>query len=370
MGAVGDLIMASSLFEAVRKHYPTSQITHLVSNQIFHTVKDNPHIDRFIFADTNKIYKGGWLSRIQEALRLLRLLRKERFDMVFIMHWAWPFNLLAYLCGIPVRVGFSRNREGLFLTHRVRNDKNRNNRDAYLDLIRVLGKSAPYLKSHYYLSEAEDAFLDDFIEDHRITSRETLIAIAPGGGQNIKQSMLTRLWPVERYLEILDRLSRAGFHRVVLIAGPNDGPVIERILEKYPLCIDTRSLTFGQKASILRRCQFLLGNDSAPIHMSMAMGIPTFSLWGPTNPNRYGDPLPHHVRISNPIECSPCYSDGSYPDCADNRCMQAISVDQVWEALQGVLETPFRFAAASKDYPGAEKSHPADVAVPQKTAGE
>ena len=368
MGAVGDLIMASSLFEAVRKSFPAAEISHLVSNQIFHTVKENPHVDRFILADTDKIYKGSWFSRIQETLRLLFILRKEKFDRVFILHWAWPFNLLAFLSNIPVRVGFSRKREGLLLTHRVKNRKDRNNREAYLDLIRVLGKTAPYRKSHYYLSKEEVAFLDTFVRENSIGAHEPLIALTPGGGQNIKQSMLTRLWPVERYLELLGTLTQAGPYRIVLIAGPDDGPIVDKILEQYPQCIDTRHLGFGQKASILRRCRLLLGNDSAPIHMSMAMGIPTYSLWGPTNPNRYGDPLPHHVRIVNPIECSPCYADGEYPECGDNRCMQAISVEQVWEALQGTLGRKVPIAA-SMDFYGSTTELPTEVAFLPKAVG-
>lgn len=63
MGAVGDLIMASSFFGAVRQNFPQVQIAHLVSDQLIPTVKENPHIDRFIPADSNALYKGGWFSQ-------------------------------------------------------------------------------------------------------------------------------------------------------------------------------------------------------------------------------------------------------------------------------------------------------------------
>ncbi len=337
MGAVGDLIMASAFFESVRQNFPRARISHLVSDRIYHTIKENPNIDRFILADSDKIYKRGWVSRLRETFRLLSLLRKERFDMVFILHWAWPFYLLTFLCNIPVRVGFHRKWEGLFLTHRVRPHLDQNNREAYLNLIRVLGKSAQYRKSRYYLSEREDRFLETFIRENRIGADEQVIALAPGGGRNIKQIMLTRLWPVDRYIDLLDKILEAGSYRIVLIAGPEDGQVIQPILERYPQCIDTRALSFNEKASILRRCRLLVGNDSAPIHMSMAVGVPTYSLWGPTNPNRYADSLPKHTRFFKKIECSPCYAYGEFPDCRDNLCMQAISVAEVWEALQGAL---------------------------------
>ncbi|MDH3257011.1 MAG: glycosyltransferase family 9 protein [Nitrospinota bacterium] len=337
MGAVGDLIMASSFFEALRQNYPQARISHLVSDQLLHTVKENPHIDRFIPADSDALYKGGWFSRFREVFRLISLLRKERFDMVFVLHWAWQFNVLAFLCGIPVRVGFKRKWGRLFLTHRVRSYEYQSNREAYLNLIRILGVPVRYHKSHYHLSEQENRFLETFVEEYGIGAEEQLIAVAPGGGRNLKQIMLTRLWPVDRYMELIGNILQAGLYRIVLIAGPDDGPVIQPILEQYPQCIDTRTLSFGEKASILRRCRLLVGNDSAPIHMSTAMSIPTYSLWGPTHPKRYGDPVQHHTSFFKEIECSPCYSYGEFPECNDNQCMQAISVAEVWETLQAAL---------------------------------
>lgn len=201
MGAVGDLIMASSFFEAVRQNFPQAHISHLVSDQLFPTVKANPNIDRFIPADSDALYKGGWFSQLREVFRLISLLRKERFDLVFVLHWAWQFNLLAFLCSIPERVGFKRKWGGLFLTHRVRPQEDQNNREAYLDLLRIFGVPVHYQKSHYYLSEQEDRFLETFVEEHRMGAEEQLIALAPGGGRNIKQTMLNRLWPVDRYIE-------------------------------------------------------------------------------------------------------------------------------------------------------------------------
>jgi ADP-heptose:LPS heptosyltransferase len=364
MGAVGDLIMASACFEAVRQNFPQARISHLVSGQLLRTVKENPNIDQFIAVDTDALYKGGWFSRLREAVRLIFLLRKERFDLVFVMHWAWQFSLLAFLCGIPVRVGFKRKWGRMFLTHRVRPDESRNNREAYLDLLRVLRIPVRYQKSYYYLSEQEDRFLETFVKEHGVALQEQLIALAPGGGRNIKQTMLTRLWPVGRYIELIGNILRSGSFRIVLIAGPDDGPVIEPILDRYPQCIDTRDMSFGEKASILRRCRLLVGNDSAPIHMSTAMNIPTYSLWGPTNPKRYGDPSPYHIPFFKKIECSPCYSYGEFPPCDDNQCLQAISVAEVWDALQAVLipKSPKPASIGSsvpeKEFPGETVSSP------------
>lgn len=269
------------------------------------------------------------------------------------------------MCGIPVRVGFKRDWGRLFLTHRVRPDESQNNREAYLNLLRIFGVSVRYQNSHYQLSEWEDRFLEMFIEKHRIGAEEQLIALAPGGGKNIKQTMLTRLWLVDRYVELLGNIMRAGPYRIVLIAGPDDGSAIQPILDQYPQCIDKRTLSFGEKASILRRCCLLVGNDSAPIHMATAMRIPTYSLWGSTNPKRYGDPVPHHIPFFKKIECSPCYSYGEFPACNDNQCMQAISVAEVWETLQAALNSKIPKSAFIKSSVPEKEFSGESVFVPQ-----
>ena len=356
--------MASSFFEAVRKNFSKAQISHLVSGLLIPIVKENPNIDQFIPVDSNALYKGGWFSRLREVFRLIFLLRKERFDMVYVLHWAWQFNLLTFFCRIPVRVGFKRKFGSLFLTHGVRPREDQNNREAYLNLLRDFGVPVRYQKSHYYLSEREDRFLETFVGEHRMSAEEQLIELAPGGGRNIKQTMLTRLWPVDRFIELIGNILQAGPYRIVLIAGPDDGPVIQPILDRYPQCIDTRTLSFGEKASILRRCCLLVGNDSAPIHMASAMNLPTYSLWGPTNPKRYGDPLPHHTTFFKKIECSPCYSYGEFPACNDNQCMQAISVAEVWETLQAALSPKIpgpafiESSVPEKEFPGKIVSAP------------
>ena len=160
-----------------------------------------------------------------------------------------------------------------------------------------------------------------------------------------------------------------GPYRIVLIAGPGDGAVIPPLLERYPQCIDTRAMSFGEKASILRRCRLLVGNDSAPIHIAMAMGVPTYSLWGPTNPKRYGDPLPSHTPLFKEIECSPCYSDGEFPECDDNQCLKAITVDEVWQALQAELPREIPRPAASENFVSV-REFPADIiSVPRAVPG-
>ena len=117
LGAIGDLVLASSFFDHLRKNFPHSEIILMVGRSSYYAIESNPNIDRFILADDYVLYHGGLWLRSLECLRLIYKLREEAFDMAFVLHRAWPFNLLAYMVNIPMRVGFGRGHEGMFLTH-------------------------------------------------------------------------------------------------------------------------------------------------------------------------------------------------------------------------------------------------------------
>ena len=88
IGAMGDLVMASTFFDNLRKVYPKAHILLLTGKSCFNAVKHNPCIDEFILADDNTLYKGNLFNRLRELFRIVFQLRKHSFDLTFIMHRA------------------------------------------------------------------------------------------------------------------------------------------------------------------------------------------------------------------------------------------------------------------------------------------
>ena len=191
LGAIGDLVLASSFFEQLKQTFNNSEVGLVVGRSSYPAVEHNPNISRFILADDYVLYHGGLFLRSLECLRLIYKLRKEAFDLAFVLHRAWPFNLLAYLANIPTRVGFGRGHEGMFLTHPTLVHPIQNERESYLDLLRKIGIDATYEKTYYYLSDEEKTFLDLFLERYSIRPDEEVIILAPGGGDNAKSTMVS-----------------------------------------------------------------------------------------------------------------------------------------------------------------------------------
>jgi len=337
LGAVGELVMASPFFEQLRKHFPHSEIVLVVGRSSYAAVEHNPNINRFILADDLDLYRGGLIRRSLEFFRLIFKLRKEEFDLSFVLQRAWPFRLLSCLAGVPVRVGFGRGREDFFLTHATFIHLGKNESESYLDLLRKMGIPAVFKKTFYYLSDEEKDFLDLFLERYSIVSGEEVIAVAPGGGESAKRTMLTRRWPVQSYIELIQRLQRERSSRVILVGGPGDREVTNHIIQISPDCLDATDLSFGDMASVLRRCNLFVGNDSAPLHIASSMGIPCVGIFGPTDPHQWAPHDQNSRVIVKPVECHPCFIDETFPRCSHIRCLTSVSVDDVWQQLGSIL---------------------------------
>ena len=101
-------------------------------------------------------------------------------------------------------------------------------------------------------------------------------------------------------------------------------------------------LTFGQFAAALPRCNLFITGDSGPMHVAIAQGVPTVSLWGPTNPGFHAPPGNHCRVIYHQMHCSPCLPMlTSRPGMwCDHRadCMRKITVTEVAQAVMEALD--------------------------------
>ncbi len=333
--------MASSFFDNLRRNYPEARILLLTGKSCFDAVKNNPCIDEFILANDTILYKGNLLNRLGELFRIVLRLRKYSPDLAFVMHRAWQFNVLAYLVGIPRRIGFARGNEGMMLTDSVSPKSGQNERESYLDLLRLLNSQVKYERTFYYYSDDDKNFLPDFLKQHEVSEQTPVLAIVPGGGQNVAQGLMaTRRWPADRYIELAKHIKNDYGGKIFLVGGPGDREVAQNIALKSPNCADATHLSLGQMASLFERCLAVIGNDCGPIHIATAMQKPTISLYGPTDPTQWASPDSHNTILYKKVECSPCFHHGKFPDCDHLSCLTSIEVSEVMNHLKQKLPPP------------------------------
>jgi ADP-heptose:LPS heptosyltransferase len=96
--------------------------------------------------------------------------------------------------------------------------------------------------------------------------------------------------------------------------------------------------TIHQFASLSKKCHVMIVNDGGPLHIAVAAGARTVSIFGPVDERVYGPyPKENHVVISKNIACRPCYRRFRRASCDHISCLKTITVDEVLERVVSIL---------------------------------
>ena len=160
---------------------------------------------------------------------------------------------------------------------------------------------------------------------------EQLAILNPGAGWPCK------LWPVERYGQVAVHLGRErGMRSLVVWAGPSERAMAETIVaDGAGYAVLAPATTMRELASLCRRAVLFIGSDTGPLHLAVAVGTPSISLHGPTRAEWTGAYGAGNRRIQG--TCTTGTGPAKSRRQADNRAMQAITVDQVIAACDELL---------------------------------
>lgn len=332
---IGDVLMATPTLAALRQAFPESVISLVVGSWSRAAVEGNPDVDEII--DCGNI-AGGRSLAIGEYSRLVRLLRKRRFDCCFALERSPLLTAIPWLAGIPVRIGLDSSGRGFSLTLRVPVVDRRHEAELYLDTLRKIGYEPQGPRLRFFPSA----------QDHSVAGRvlaplgtAPLVAMLPGGGVNPGMNLLAKRWPPERYAAIADRLTALGY-KVLVIGALSDGDVVDAVKRRMrsDATVLVGQLSLGELGAVLNRCRLALANDSGPMHLAAAVGTPVVAIFGPSDPAVYGPYGQEGAVARSDLECSPCFKHGWAPPCPEPRCMSSLSVEAVWALVQARLDEP------------------------------
>ena len=322
-GMLGDVLMTTPLVHAIRKRYPQAKICYLVGDWSKEILKGNKDIDLIITFDDSIIFE----KRLFKVLALIRRLRKERFDLCFILDKSYLWNIFAFLAGAKERIGFNRGKEGFLNTKNIDFSASKYELDYYLDIAKLIG-----------IEEETDMNIELSGEDKKFAEKkikEGTIGIAAGGADNPGQSFTLKRWPLEKYIALIKKLNKD----TALFGGKGDIKVSKEIDNKTDATNLTGKLTIQQTAACIKRCSLFIAHDSGLMHLAAAVKTPVIALFGPTPAKRFAPK--HSVVIKSHLRCSPCYDIyGNYKRCEKAKCMESISVGEVESAIHKVLKTP------------------------------
>ncbi|GAB4389849.1 MAG: lipopolysaccharide heptosyltransferase I [Thermodesulfovibrionales bacterium] len=312
--ALGDIVHSLPFLAALRRRFKDALIHWVVALPFAGLLEGHPMVDR-LWVVNKDLWKR--LSRSGETVREIRALlsglRKERFDLAVDLQGLLRSGVMTGASRAPVRVGFSEAREGsrLFYTHRVKGGRDVHAVDRYLKVAAFLGCDTTEVS--FPLPSAPEA-REIFPE---LPPRYAVIA--PGAGKAANR------WPEERFGELAARLSIPS----VVISGRSDAALAGRVAAASggkALSLAGRT-GIRELIAVIKGAGYFISNDTGPMHIAAALGVPVFAIFGPANPVRTGPYGEGHTVFREELECSPCYA--RKPCKEDLRCLRAITVERV-----------------------------------------
>ncbi|RRI05384.1 glycosyltransferase family 9 protein [Mesorhizobium tamadayense] len=337
---IGDIVLASALAKNLQLEYPGARIVFLCEER-FAGFLTAHGIASEVISFSRARMRGTPLQRGHELLRVVRALRRHRFDMTVDITDSKTSRFVSRLLGAPVRVGHHPTERPLRWHER--------------QPANVRMKPFGFGEKHYlfrYLSPLEVLGVDLRVRAPAIcplpfetTQALTLLSkhhLRPNAflAVHAGASFPGRRWQPERFAAAIDRISAETGLDVVLIGGPGEEEATAKIVAtaKTPMINLVGALSLETLLALLKEARLFLGNESGPMHMAAAAGIPVVGLFGRTNPARWGPVgVPSiSLRPTMPCDCvggDLCRRTDSSKAC----CVWRLEVDPVVEAVRELL---------------------------------
>lgn len=321
--ALGDVVLTTGVVAALKAHWPDTQVVYVTRSAFAPLIRHHPSVSQVVTWD-HDMGVGA----------MARQLRSVGVDAVLDLHgkvrtraltaavaptlrarWVkrpWQDNL-------PVRLRLRPYRAQMTISQRY-------HLAAQALARRVL--AAQPLALH--LGEPDRVAAESLLAAAGIRNEHTVVCLCPGANWETKR------WPSERFAQVAKDLMDNGV-RVVLSGSGAEAALVAQVAQAAPGAVDLAGkMDLGALAGVLARCAAVVANDSGPMHMARALGVPTLAFFGSTDPTQFE--WDGHARLFAQEPCSPCSFYG-LPRCPKGhfRCMNTLEAHQASQAIQQLL---------------------------------
>jgi heptosyltransferase II len=327
---IGDAIMSLPALRAVRERYPDATITVLAKPWVSDLYSSESSIDRVM------TFEGAPGARDWKAkAELISRLRARGFDLAILFPNSFESAAVVRLAGVKRVIGYARDGRSLLLSDAIPVPGNGeipgHERFYYLELLRRAG----LIESIPEVPEIRLEGIDELRgKGERLFEmlgvNLPVIGVSPGAAYGS-----AKRWLPERFAESAARLA-AGIGGSIAVFG---SAAEKGLCEGVARAAGGRNLA-GATAlrafmEMTAACRAFITNDSGAMHIASALGVPTVTIFGPTDEIATG-PLGLAARVvREPVECAPCLR----KECPiDHRCMARVTVERVVQEAEELLK--------------------------------
>jgi len=322
--AIGDIFLTLPIAERLKTAFPESEISWVVEAQNANMLKGNPYIDKIYLFHRNK--KEGIRGLISATLKIKEEFEGKYFDYVIdcqgrlknlgILKSLEYGKLIGYLpCEEPL---------SLFYNHKLRLKSEdtyikKNNLVAEFFDIECKNNIYPYIE----LSNENKAFATQFIENNNLKRKKIAIIFAT--------SKECKYWEKEKWIELINRFDTDYNSDAILMGAKSDMAYAREILSSCKNAYSVVGNTSLHEAmSVLEICDGAVAVDTALMHFSVIIGIPTVCLFGAEIHKTFHIEKENFIVAHKPSKKNSCQRTCS---CKNATCMKNISVDDVFKKL-------------------------------------
>lgn len=270
MDSIGDVVLTTPALSALRKKYPESFIAFLCRSYTAPILQGN--------LDLNMILKAedySWLELSQKIYEL-------NFDAA-IHFYVEPKTALATFCaGVPWRIGPFSKLWSLFLNHRIvqhRSKVEKHEAEYNLELVGHCGAEMEFIPPKIVLTEEEKKKGKEIIHSLGIHKEKAFVILHPGGKGSAQS------WPLLLFLELAEKIANQLHLQVLFTAGEGEEEIVNAVKDKLgskelPVhTLPAGTLNLRELASVIANSKLLVSNSTGPLHMAVALGVPTVSFY-------------------------------------------------------------------------------------------
>jgi heptosyltransferase I len=331
--SLGDVVHSLPFLNAIRKGYPEAEIHWVIFRGFEGLLEGHPMLHKLWVVNKDSWTKLNLAKdTISEIKSLLRNLKEARFDLVVDLQGLLRSGIITAATGAPVRIGFKEAREGsrVFYTDKVPGGRNVHAVDRYLKVAEFLGCDTSEVIFPFPPFENVPSFeniISSFILhpsslDMHLSSLAEYVVLVPGARWKTKR------WAPEYFGKLASLLN----FRSIIIGSKDDVYIANEIVALS----QGKSLSLAGKTdlkeliAVIKGSKLIITNDSGPMHIAAALGVPVFAIFGPTDPVRTGPYGKGHIIIREPVACAPCFK----KICGDIKCMKDLSAEKVYRIIE------------------------------------
>lgn len=315
--AMGDVVLTTPAVRVLKKRFPDAQIDFITNRAPAEILTGNPNLHQVIVYPYRPEDVFG-------AIKFSLSMARYNYDIVIDFLGTPATALMTWCSRAPVRIGYNLRMRRFAYTHLDQGYvPNVYNPLSKFPLLKPLGILEEETETEVYPTAEAEAWVDQLFA-MRGWERASVVALATSATNPVRR------WIPERFVQVAKWLRHQG-QQVVLVWGPGEEGyvnVIQRQCEES--VVMSPKTTLMQLAALLKRCRLLVANCGGVKHVAVAVGTPTLTIHGPSDPRVWtpsGDP--RHAFVRGQLDCLKC----DEKECKTIECMEAVSVDQVINAI-------------------------------------